>query len=158
MISLDTQNFYLMHLSLLREYLELEFSSLKETLPFKYDLERIIDDFILLALFVGNDFLPHLPSLHIHDGALGLMFNIYKRVLPTEDGYLQDGGIVHLGRLQRVLDELGQVVEKESYEHDLANGLYLAGKREDGMDQKELLASLEKKKKGGVRKYGCGHG
>ena len=79
----ESQNFFLMHLSLLREYLDLEFSTLKEELPFEYDLERIIDDFILLALFIGNDFLPHLPDLHIAEGALGLMFRIYKKILPS---------------------------------------------------------------------------
>ncbi len=71
-----------MHLSLLREYLNLEFSVLSDKLPFEYNLERIIDDFILLALFVGNDFIPHLPNLHIAEGALGLMFHVYKEVLP----------------------------------------------------------------------------
>lgn len=73
-----------MHLSLLREYLDLEFSSLalKDVLPFSYDLERVIDDFILLAIFVGNDFMPHLPGLHINGGAINLLFDIYKKVLP----------------------------------------------------------------------------
>ena len=72
-----------MHLSLMREYLDLEFRSLEATLPFAYDPERIIDDFILLAIFVGNDFLPHLPGVHINEGALNLIFGIYKRVLPV---------------------------------------------------------------------------
>nr|CAG8530056.1 5571_t:CDS:10 [Entrophospora candida] len=79
---LELQNFYLMHLSVLREYLDLEFSSLMESINFEYDLERIIDDFVLLALFVGNDFIPNLPNLLINEGALATMFNIYKRVLP----------------------------------------------------------------------------
>lgn len=82
--TLESQNFYLMHLSLFREYLDLEFSALAEDegLPFDYDLERIIDDWILLVIFVGNDFLPHLPGIHIHEGALNLLYGIYKRVLP----------------------------------------------------------------------------
>lgn len=84
---LESQNFYLMHLSLFREYLNLEFSSLADStagpgLGFEYDLERIIDDWILLVIFVGNDFLPHLPGIHIHEGALNLLYGIYKRVLP----------------------------------------------------------------------------
>lgn len=71
-----------MHLGLFREYLDHEFSTLKETLPFEYDLERIIDDFILINIFIGNDFLPHLPGLHITEGALNRLFEIYKRILP----------------------------------------------------------------------------
>ncbi|KAI8137507.1 XRN 5'-3' exonuclease N-terminus-domain-containing protein [Fennellomyces sp. T-0311] len=146
--SLDSQNFYLMHLSLLREYLDLEFVSMKATLPFEYDLERVIDDFILLALFVGNDFLPHLPSLHIHDGALGLMFNIYKNKLPESGGYLQDGGVVNLHRLQPLLDELTTAVEMENFDAERADMLFLAGKRWDGASEREQLHNLEKKKKG----------
>jgi len=77
---LEHQNFYLMHLCIVREYLELEFQELKEdgALGFSFDLERVIDDFILMAFFVGNDFLPNLPNLHINEGALALMFKVYK--------------------------------------------------------------------------------
>lgn len=66
----------------MREYLDLEFRDIEPTLPFEYNLERIIDDFILLAVFVGNDFLPNLPDLHIHENGLERLFDVYKTVLP----------------------------------------------------------------------------
>ncbi|KAI8977920.1 exoribonuclease 1 [Pilobolus umbonatus] len=144
--SLDQQNFYLMHLSLMREYLDMEFQSIAPNLSFPYDFERVLDDFILLALFVGNDFLPNLPNLHINEGALGLMFNIYKEVLPTCDGYLQEGGDVNMSRLQKILDQISAVVEKEAFEADSIDSLYLAGKRENGHAEREMLHKLEKKK------------
>lgn len=31
-----------------------------------YNLEKIIDDWILMGFLVGNDFIPHLPNLHIN--------------------------------------------------------------------------------------------
>ena len=37
----------------------------QEILPFPYDLERIIDDWVLMGFLVGNDFIPHLPNMHI---------------------------------------------------------------------------------------------
>ena len=43
---------------LLRDYLELEFQQPAEVLGFKFDLERIIDDFVLFCMLIGNDFLP----------------------------------------------------------------------------------------------------
>lgn len=92
---------------MLREYLNLEFiSTLANILPFEYNLERIIDDFVLLAVFVGNDFLPNLPDLHIHDNAIERLFNIYKDVLPRAGGYINNSGVIDTKRLQLVLDEL----------------------------------------------------
>jgi 5'-3' exonuclease len=67
----------------MREYLDLEFSDIQPVLPFDYSVERIIDDFVLLAVFVGNDFLPHLPDLHIHENGLERLFEVYKKVLPS---------------------------------------------------------------------------
>jgi 5'-3' exoribonuclease 1 len=80
--SLEAINFYLLHLSLMREYLDLEFRDISPVLPFEYSLERVLDDFILLAVFVGNDFLPNLPDLHIHENGLEKLFDVYKKVLP----------------------------------------------------------------------------
>jgi len=118
--------FFLLHLSLFREYLDLEFSLLKNQLNFGYDLERIIDDWIVICYLVGNDFLPHLPALHISGGALPLMYSVYKRVLPTLDGeicnlklitstiilfllgYLNEAGTIAMDRFILFLDELGR--------------------------------------------------
>ena len=52
------------------------------TLPFKWDLERIIDDFIFICFFVGNDFIPSLLSLDISIGSLDMLIDIYKNTLP----------------------------------------------------------------------------
>lgn len=100
-----------MHLCIVREYLELEFQELKEdgVLDFEYDMERIIDDFILMAFFVGNDFLPNLPNLHINESALALMFKKYKEVLPGLGGYINEHGVINLKRLGILLDELAGV-------------------------------------------------
>ncbi|VDK83257.1 unnamed protein product [Cylicostephanus goldi] len=81
-------NFHLLHLSLLREYLSWEFYPLKATLPFPYDMERIIDDWVLMGFLIGNDFIPHLPYVHIHDDALPLLYKTYIQVLPTLKGKL----------------------------------------------------------------------
>lgn len=51
-----------------------------------YDLERIIDDWILMGFLVGNDFIPHLPHLHINHDALPLLYKTYMSVLPSLGG------------------------------------------------------------------------
>lgn len=135
-----------MHLSLMREYLDMEFQSISDSLSFPYDAERVLDDFILLALFVGNDFLPNLPNIHISEGALSLMFRIYKEILPTCEGYLQDGGRVDMARLQKILNEISLVVEKEAFEAEGMDTLYVAGKGPNGQNERQLLHQIEKKK------------
>ena len=135
---LEHQKFYLMHLCIVREYLELEFQELKEpsVLEFSFDMERVIDDFILMAFFVGNDFLPNLPNLHINEGALALMFKVYKSVLPKVGGYINERGIIDMTRLALLLDELSHV-EYRFFESESADESWFKGKQRGKVDVME---------------------
>ena len=95
-------------ISVLREYLELEFSYLKKKIKFKYDFEKIIDDFIFLCFFIGNDFLPNLFSFNIEKGALTRLFEFYKACLPELDGYLTDKGKINFKRVLILFDYLSK--------------------------------------------------
>lgn len=75
----SAQNFIFVRLYVLREYLARELSM--PNLPFPYDLERAIDDWVFMCFFVGNDFLPHLPSLEIREGAIDRLVNLYKQTV-----------------------------------------------------------------------------
>ncbi|KAK9474762.1 XRN 5'-3' exonuclease N-terminus-domain-containing protein [Dipodascopsis tothii] len=118
---LAQQKFYLMHLALVREYLELEFADLKSQLSFEYSFERVIDDFILMAIFVGNDFLPNLPQLHINDGALSLMFAAYKKALVKCTGYINNYGTIDMENLRVLLKELSPF-EIGAFQEETNNG------------------------------------
>jgi len=96
----------------LREYLAVEFAECMKPghLPFPSSLERLIDDWVFLCFFVGNDFLPHLPSLDIRDGALDFLLNVYKRLLPTMGDYITNhGGAVNLTQVDLILAEVGGI-------------------------------------------------
>jgi 5'-3' exoribonuclease 2 len=95
-------------IDVLREYLDLFFDDVKSSLPIKYDLERCIDDFVFLCYFGGNDFLPHLPTLHIQEGAIDLLMGVYKTLLPTL-GYLTDSGEIDYKKVAIYLSELGKM-------------------------------------------------
>ena len=83
--------------------------------PGGFDLERVIDDFVFMCFFVGNDFLPHIPALEIRDGAIDMLLFAYKALLPKFGGYLSDAGRVHLPRAELLLREVSSF-EDEIFE------------------------------------------
>ncbi len=98
--------FQFLHISLLRQYIHLEFQS--DDLGFDYDLERTIDDWVFLCYLVGNDFLPHIPTMNIAEGALDKLFEMYKKLLPAMGGYITYRGDLNLSRFQIILTEVGK--------------------------------------------------
>jgi len=84
-------------------------SLLQELLPYDYDLESIIDDWVLMGFLVGNDFIPHLPDLHIATSALPFLYRTYMQVMPALDGYLNEGGVINLKRFQAFLEGIASV-------------------------------------------------
>jgi 5'-3' exonuclease len=106
---LDNVAFSLVKVHVVREYLEIEFKDIVK-IPFERDFERFIDDFVFLCFFVGNDFLPHLPSLKIREGAIDALLYLYKKILPELDGYLTEGnGKINLRRTEILLEKLAKV-------------------------------------------------
>lgn len=104
----EETTFHLLHLSLMREYIDYEFSGLRNQIGSDYDLERIIDDWILMGFLVGNDFIPHLPHLHISHDALPLLYKTYISALPTMGGYLNENGHLNLRNFEKYMEKLAE--------------------------------------------------
>ncbi|KAG6460817.1 hypothetical protein O3G_MSEX012236 [Manduca sexta] len=135
----EETNFYLLHLSLLREYLEQEFITIKDKLPFPYDIEKIVDDWVLMGFLVGNDFIPNLPNMHISNDALPLLYKTYMTVLPTLDGYINEAGDLNLARFETFMQELAKI-DKEKFQDTYADLKYFeakTGRRPNANERKE---------------------
>ncbi|KAK4144137.1 exoribonuclease 2 [Dichotomopilus funicola] len=98
--------FIWLHVSILREYLAIELQI--PNLPFRWDLERAIDDWVFMCFFVGNDFLPHLPALEIRENGIETLMAIWKDNLPVMGGYVTKDGHVDLERAQYILGGLAK--------------------------------------------------
>lgn len=107
-VSVSNQRFFLLHLSLMREYLEQEFITLKGHMNIPFDIEKIIDDWVLMGFLVGNDFIPNIPNLHINTNALPLLYAAYVKTMTNLDGYINEGGYLNLARLQAYIENLSQ--------------------------------------------------
>lgn len=106
----EKKPFIFLDVAILREYLEIELNVTNA--PFPFNLEQAIDDWVLLIFFVGNDFLPHLPSLEIREGAIDTLLEIWKSELPRMGGYLANNGQIQLERAQLILEGLASREEK----------------------------------------------
>lgn len=60
----------------------------------------------------GNDFLPHLPSLDIGEGALDSLLRVYREQLGSWGDYLSNRGLVHVPSLERLLQAMGAMEEE----------------------------------------------
>ncbi len=102
----EKKPFIFLDVAILREYLEAELR-VSQT-PFPFNFEQAIDDWVLLIFFVGNDFLPHLPSLEIREGAIDTLLKIWRDELPRMGGYLTNHGQLELSRARIILEGLAK--------------------------------------------------
>jgi len=101
-----TNNFQLLYLPILRQYLDMEFKNTVENMDLEYNLERVIDDIIFICFFVGNDFLPSLSVLDIAEASVDTLFEIYKTTLPEIGDYITENGLIYWDRAEKLIKSL----------------------------------------------------
>ncbi|CAK71646.1 unnamed protein product (macronuclear) [Paramecium tetraurelia] len=90
--SIETVKFELINLQIVKEYLDLEYKTIQMKIP--YNIDRVIDDFLLLFFLIGNDFLPRVYCFDIKQGTVELLIDTFKSFLEQCDEYVtQDGWI-----------------------------------------------------------------
>ena len=67
---------------------------------------------VMMCFFVGNDFLPHLPSLEIRENAIDRLVKLYKNMVYQTGGWLTNDGVVNIDRVKMIMHDLGKVEDQ----------------------------------------------
>ncbi|KPA83609.1 putative 5'-3' exonuclease [Leptomonas pyrrhocoris] len=103
--------FVLLHIGLFRDYLQLEVRECmtRAGAVADFDFERVIDDFVFMCFFIGNDFLPTLPTVGINDGSMPVMLHLYCAHVLSKNKYLTNNGIIDWRNAELWMNEVGKL-------------------------------------------------
>jgi 5'-3' exoribonuclease 1 len=71
-----------------------------------------IYDYIFMCFFLGNDFMPHFPSINIRTGGVDKMINAYKATIGSTDQNLTDGNKIYWKNVRKLVDFLAKIEEQ----------------------------------------------
>jgi len=75
-------------------------------------VNNFIKDYIFLCMFLGNDFIPHIPSLSIKSGGIDIIIDIYTKLYSRFQVNLIDGADINYDFLISIMKELLDLEDK----------------------------------------------
>ena len=70
-----------------------------------------IYDYIFMTFFLGNDFMPHFPSINIRTGGVDKMMNAYKATIGNTNENLTDGKKIFWKNVRKLVIFLAEIEE-----------------------------------------------
>ena len=107
-----------------------------EKVNYNYNTINIINDFILYCCLLGNDFIPSIPSLRVHDNGVIKLVHIYSDILENYKNCLIKNNNIDNHFLCLIMHELSNV--EIEWLKKLNNNSYIPPFDGDGIIEKEM--------------------
>ena len=84
------------------------------------DIQRSnkVFDYIFICFMLGNDFLPHFPSLNIRTNGIDILINAYKDIFKNNNDFLTNGKTIVWKNFRRFLSYLANN-ELDNFKHEM---------------------------------------
>ena len=102
--TLNPNELYLLDIPMFGKYIQEDFASAEGTGP----SANAISDYIFLFFLLGNDFLPHFPSLNIRTNGIDLLLNAYKATISLKQLSLIAEGKIVWKHVRLLIAHLGE--------------------------------------------------
>jgi len=102
--SINPNESYLLDIPFLAQRIILEMNGNKK--PSTTQETNKLYDYIFLCFFLGNDFLPHFPSVNIRTNGIDIMLNAYKEVIGNQN--LTNGTIIYWKNVRKLVKFLAE--------------------------------------------------
>ena len=109
--SLDPNKLYMIDIPLLTHEIVLEMNNYKET--DKNIQEKRIYDYIFLCFILGNDFMPHAPSINIRTNGIDILLDIYRNTLGETEDFITDGKTIYWKNFRKLIKKISE--NEENY-------------------------------------------
>jgi len=107
---LEPNSNYFLDIPELAKHIILEMNGQKE--PDSIQEKNRLYDYIFLCFFLGNDFMPHFPSIPIRHGGIHILKSAYYNILGRSNKNLTNGKEIYWGNLKKFIQYIS------SNEHD----------------------------------------
>jgi 5'-3' exonuclease len=97
---------YVLDIPLLSEYIITEITHDIKKLSLQQKNNKI-SDYIFICFLLGNDFLPHFPSLNIRTNGVNILLNTYKNTL-SDNEFLTNNNSIRWDKVKKLVDVLGK--------------------------------------------------
>ena len=103
----------------------------------------IINDYIFLCFMLGNDFLPHFPSLNIRNSAIDVLLDAYKDIISPLSTYLTDGDKLVWKNIRKIITFLAanerDLIINEYRQRNNMEKRYIGNKTTEDMEKNSYI-------------------
>ena len=97
-------------------------------------------DYTLLTFFLGNDFMPHFPTLNIRTTGIDTLLDNYRMIYRVDETICDNGGVIHWKQLRRLVDALA-AEESDNFKREMTTRarMEMALWKKDEMETRMLI-------------------